>query len=168
MTQAVVRGAGIEDAEGIAAVHVASWRETYRGMVPDAFLENLSVARRAAQWMGSLSDPLSVYLRALVAELNEQIVGFANYGFPPRLIVHAGVGVEGESRARVLRTPGRGISAGEAHRDRRHGVDGNRLWLAGVGKLPAGITAWEAGQARAAREAGFPSPKRDAETKAGF
>ncbi|MCK6538437.1 MAG: GNAT family N-acetyltransferase [Anaerolineales bacterium] len=82
MTQAVVRAAGIEDAEGIATVHVAAWRETYRGMVPNAFLENLSVARRAAQWMGSLSDPSSVYHRALAAELNGQIVGFANYGFP--------------------------------------------------------------------------------------
>lgn len=82
MTRAVVRAAGVEDAEGIATVHVASWRETYGGMVPDAFLESLSVSRRAAQWMSSLSDPSSVYHHAFVAELDGQIVGFSNYGFP--------------------------------------------------------------------------------------
>lgn len=82
MTRVIIRAAGVEDAEGIAAVHVASWRETYRGMIPDAFLENLSVARRAAQWMSSLSDPSNIYHRAFVAELDGQIVGFSNYGFP--------------------------------------------------------------------------------------
>jgi hypothetical protein len=41
-----IRRASQSDARAIAEVHVASWRETYRGIVPDAFLDALSVAER--------------------------------------------------------------------------------------------------------------------------
>jgi hypothetical protein len=37
-----IRIAAPEDAPGIANMHVASWRETYAGMVPDAMLSSLS------------------------------------------------------------------------------------------------------------------------------
>lgn len=76
-----IRMAGLEDAVGIATVHVASWRETYRGMIPDEFLNNLSIQRRTAQWENSLSDPAHTYHRAFVAVMDGQIVGFANYGY---------------------------------------------------------------------------------------
>jgi ribosomal protein S18 acetylase RimI-like enzyme len=45
-----VRQATVEDAAGIARVHVVSWQATYRGHMPDEVLDNLSVERRAADW----------------------------------------------------------------------------------------------------------------------
>lgn len=77
-----VRPAEARDAEGIARVHVLSWRETYRGMVPDNFLASLSIPRQMDRWVDSLSDPANLYHHVIVAEEKRQIVGFANYGFP--------------------------------------------------------------------------------------
>jgi len=76
-----IRHANLSDASAIARVHVASWQETYPGIVPDDFLKNLSVERRFAQWANSLSDPGDEYHRTLIAELDDQIVGFVNYGY---------------------------------------------------------------------------------------
>jgi GNAT superfamily N-acetyltransferase len=77
-----IRKAELDDAAGIATVHVASWKETYRGIVPDEFLDNLSIQRRTEQWTNSLSNPSNLYHLAFVAEMKGQIVGFSNYGFP--------------------------------------------------------------------------------------
>ena len=42
-----IRRAVAEDADAIAAIHVAGWRETYAGILPAAHLAALSVERRA-------------------------------------------------------------------------------------------------------------------------
>jgi ribosomal protein S18 acetylase RimI-like enzyme len=62
-------------------MHVASWRETYPGIVPDAILSSLSVDGRAAMWEQILSAPATssssvVYL----AEIEGTIVGFGSCG----------------------------------------------------------------------------------------
>lgn len=77
-----IRSAVVEDASAIATVHVAAWKETYRGIVPEEFLNNLSIQRRTQQWESSLSDEESTYHRAFVAEMDGQVVGFSNYGLP--------------------------------------------------------------------------------------
>lgn len=76
-----VRSATVEDAVAIATVHIAAWKESYRGIVPEEFLRNLSVERRTAQWVQSLSDSSNQYHRTFVAELHGQVVGFSNYGY---------------------------------------------------------------------------------------
>jgi GNAT superfamily N-acetyltransferase len=43
-----IRRARPADASAIAAVHVASWRSTYAGVLPDGYLANLSILRIAA------------------------------------------------------------------------------------------------------------------------
>jgi GNAT superfamily N-acetyltransferase len=48
--QYVIRAATVEDATGIAEAHVASWQTAYRGLLPPALLDGLSVERRTAQW----------------------------------------------------------------------------------------------------------------------
>lgn len=77
-----IRRAAVDDAQAIAAVHITAWQETYPGIVPDAFLKNLSVERRAERWKSSLSDPSDLYHRAIVAEVDGQIAGFSNFGVP--------------------------------------------------------------------------------------
>ena len=41
-----IRLARVEDAPGITRVHINSWRTTYKGIVPDKVLANLSFERR--------------------------------------------------------------------------------------------------------------------------
>jgi ribosomal protein S18 acetylase RimI-like enzyme len=77
-----IRKATLEDASAIATVHVAAWKEAYRGIVADEVLNNLSIQRRTEQWVNSLSDETHAYHQAFVAEENGQVVGFSNFGAP--------------------------------------------------------------------------------------
>lgn len=52
-----IRAAETADAAGIAAVHVDSWRGAYRGLLPDAVLDDLDVERRTAGWTRLLGEP---------------------------------------------------------------------------------------------------------------
>jgi ribosomal protein S18 acetylase RimI-like enzyme len=49
--------AGPDDAEDLARVHVAAWRETYRGLLPDAYLNRMSEAAHAQRWRRTLTSP---------------------------------------------------------------------------------------------------------------
>ena len=89
---AEIRKATLADASAIATVHVVAWKEAYRGIVADEFLDNLSIQRRTEQWVNSLSDEKHAYHHAFVAEVNGQVVGFSNYGLPQE----KGVGFAGE------------------------------------------------------------------------
>ncbi len=53
----VVFPAGPSDAEELARVHVASWRETYRGLLPDAFLARMSEPGFARRFRRGLTEP---------------------------------------------------------------------------------------------------------------
>lgn len=57
-----IRAATVEDAPGIAAAHVASWRAAYRGLLPQALLDGLSVERRTAQWQRDIANGMSVHV----------------------------------------------------------------------------------------------------------
>jgi hypothetical protein len=50
MTAFLIRPAHLDDAPGIARVHVDSWRTTYKGVIPDTILANLSYEARTQQW----------------------------------------------------------------------------------------------------------------------
>lgn len=81
MEPAQVREARQEDAAAIARVHVDSWRTSYRGIVPEAFLAGMSYADfegRWQEWLRGVGDPRWAYR---VAELpSGRIVGFASGG----------------------------------------------------------------------------------------
>jgi len=49
-----IRTAVLSDAHAIAEVHVRTWQAAYRGIVPDAYLNALSVDRREALWRESI------------------------------------------------------------------------------------------------------------------
>ncbi|WP_374469349.1 N-acetyltransferase family protein [Phenylobacterium sp.] len=95
---------GPADAEGLAHVHVTSWRETYKGLLPDAFLARMSqpgFARRFARELTRLNGPLT-----LAAADRFGVVGYASGG-PSRR------GVAGEAEIAVLyvlqASQGRGV-----------------------------------------------------------
>jgi ribosomal protein S18 acetylase RimI-like enzyme len=73
----LVRTAGIDDAAEIAKVHVASWRSTYRGLMPSDFLESLSEARYEERWRRAITDRSSA---VYVAEDDHHVVAFASGG----------------------------------------------------------------------------------------
>lgn len=69
-----IRPATLQDVAGIARVHVQSWDESYRGMVPDAAIDRYTVDVRHAGWQEWLTREEWV---TYVAELDGAIVGFA-------------------------------------------------------------------------------------------
>jgi ribosomal protein S18 acetylase RimI-like enzyme len=69
--------ANLEDAPGIAAVHVRSWQEAYAGILKAEFLDSLSVERRAEQWRDILQKQES---HTVVARKPEGVAGFVSYG----------------------------------------------------------------------------------------
>jgi GNAT superfamily N-acetyltransferase len=75
----VVRPAELEDATGIAGVHVAGWQAGYAGLLPPAYLAGLSVGQRAERWGTILADAHAAST-TLVAELDGAITGFASVG----------------------------------------------------------------------------------------
>jgi GNAT superfamily N-acetyltransferase len=68
-----IRRATIGDAAAIASVHVSSWRSTYAGIVPDAFLASLNVEERAQNWEKHLAAQKAILL---VAEDEAGVFGF--------------------------------------------------------------------------------------------
>ncbi len=75
-----IRLATAIDARAIAEVHVASWRTTYAGLLPDEVLANLSVERRETYWRGELTLPDSPHFVYVAESGSGQIVGFASGG----------------------------------------------------------------------------------------
>jgi hypothetical protein len=53
----MIRRARSSDVPEIAAVHVRAWQVGYRGHVPDAYLDAMNPAQRAAWWSTVLVDP---------------------------------------------------------------------------------------------------------------
>ena len=72
----LIRKAELEDAAGIAKVHVDSWRTTYKGIVPNTYLDSLSYEEREQNWKRGIE-----YNHIYIAEdENGKIVGFATGG----------------------------------------------------------------------------------------
>jgi ribosomal protein S18 acetylase RimI-like enzyme len=79
LDQVTIRVASLADAGDIAAMHVASWHETYAGMLPDEMLASLSIDSRAAMWAKIMGEPATSNSTVVyVAELDNRIVGFGS------------------------------------------------------------------------------------------
>ncbi|HZZ30497.1 MAG TPA: GNAT family N-acetyltransferase [Phenylobacterium sp.] len=98
--------AGPSDAEEMARVHVTSWRETYRGLLADAFLARMSEPGFARRFRRILTEPGDSV--TLVAADRYGLVGYAQGG-PSRR------GVPGEAEVATLyllrQAQGRGLGA---------------------------------------------------------
>jgi ribosomal protein S18 acetylase RimI-like enzyme len=66
-----------EDAETIASLHIASWREAYTGMIPPGILETVDMADRTARWRSYLQvEGSPTYL----ARVDGEAAGFIRAG----------------------------------------------------------------------------------------
>jgi ribosomal protein S18 acetylase RimI-like enzyme len=74
-----IRPASLADAADLASMHVASWRETYPGLLPDSMLTSLSVDKRLAMWQQVMGDtPPSGSPKVYIAEIDSKVVGFGS------------------------------------------------------------------------------------------
>lgn len=89
-----IRPATAEDAEAIAAIGAACWREAYRGIVDPALLAARSEDDRAGRWRDYLSRPSS-RTTVLVAEEGGRVTGFGS-GSRQRDPHLAAIGYSGE------------------------------------------------------------------------
>lgn len=86
----LVRRASSEDGRAIARVHVQSWRETYRGVMSDAMLDDPALlGERERFWTAALTDPQYARNRTAIAEFDGALVGVAMAG----PVLDAGTGV---------------------------------------------------------------------------
>ena len=90
----VIFPAGPADAEALARVHVQSWRETYRGLLPDAYLARMSEEAHARRFAHALMKPGPDDVTLAVAD-RWGLAGYAQGG-PSRR------GVPGEAEVATL------------------------------------------------------------------
>ncbi len=75
-----LRRATVADAEAIAAIRIEGWRTSYRGMIPDSYLDEMDMNENVLHWRTILQalpvkeDALCVY----VAVSEDEIVGFVS------------------------------------------------------------------------------------------
>ncbi|MBZ0295764.1 MAG: GNAT family N-acetyltransferase [Anaerolineae bacterium] len=126
-----IRPARIDDAPGIAHVHVTSWRSAYAGIIPQTYLDDLSETRRAAFWTQQIDTPEKSTFIVVAEDDSGQIVGMASGG-PERL------GVEGYTGEIYLiyllaDAQGQGIGRKLIHTSARHlleaGFNSMMLWV---------------------------------------
>jgi ribosomal protein S18 acetylase RimI-like enzyme len=95
-----IRRAQAGDAAAIAVVHVAAWRETYAGLVPERMLSALSVQERTRRWHRILTMPEPARASAVFVAVSAapDVVGFGSCGRQPLADLVAG-GFAGEFSA---------------------------------------------------------------------
>jgi GNAT superfamily N-acetyltransferase len=76
-----VRPARVEDVAAMARMHMRSWEETYRGVMPDHVLDDPGlVAARERFWTTVLTDERFRASRAVLAERDGSVIGVALAG----------------------------------------------------------------------------------------
>ena len=74
-----IRWPNPNDALSVAQIRVASWRATYRGIVPDSYLDAMSAEENAPQWEPAAHGE-QAGARLLMCEEEGRAVGFAAFG----------------------------------------------------------------------------------------
>ena len=86
-----VRPATVDDAEAIETVRIATWQASYRGIVPDAYLDNLKIQSSRVDQIRRAIERADGGAR-LVAVADSRVIGMGIAGRPEDDQVQAGVG----------------------------------------------------------------------------
>jgi ribosomal protein S18 acetylase RimI-like enzyme len=79
----IIRPGQVQDVAQMARVHVRCWQETYRGLMPDAVLDDPGFpAARERMWTHALTHERYRQNRVAVAERDGELVGIAMSGPP--------------------------------------------------------------------------------------
>jgi GNAT superfamily N-acetyltransferase len=70
------RSATLADSQRIASLHTDSWRDAYRGILPDAYLDGAMAEDRASFWQVRLASSDADRRYVLLTEGEEGLVGF--------------------------------------------------------------------------------------------
>lgn len=96
----IIRLATVEDAEGVAVVHVRVWQEAYRGLLPQEFLDQRDPARSRIGWHRWIEDARAPAAILVAEDEVGTIVGFVSVS--PSRDPDADPAVEGEIQAVYL------------------------------------------------------------------
>jgi len=75
-----IRNCEFNDIPDIAHIHVLSWKDTYRGLVPQDYLDGLSIEAREKGWESIFRDETSEDSNVLMAYVNNLPAGFISFG----------------------------------------------------------------------------------------
>jgi ribosomal protein S18 acetylase RimI-like enzyme len=75
LTRYELRPAAPADAAAVAALHAASWKVAYRGLLADDYLDNGIAADRTKVWNERLHNPAPSQ-RVVLAHIGDSLIGF--------------------------------------------------------------------------------------------
>jgi L-amino acid N-acyltransferase YncA len=138
-----IRPATKEDAPGIARVRVECWRTTYRGLIPDAYLDAMDLDASTKLWDRVLSAPPNT-TSVFVADDDGDVVGFAtgNRLEEPRYALDAELSAAYVRGDRQRMGIGRRLVDAVARAQKANGAHGLIVWVIAGNK--AGRTFYEA------------------------
>ncbi|ROR97902.1 L-amino acid N-acyltransferase YncA [Sinobacterium caligoides] len=73
----MIRLAQLSDANEVAQIHVKTWQAAYQGIIPDTYLDSLSVENREGLWRQAIE---SGYPELWVMEVESNIIGWVAFG----------------------------------------------------------------------------------------
>jgi len=123
------------DAPAIAEVRVNAWRATYRGMIPDSYLDAMKVEDSAALWDKVLSAAPNT-TSTFVAEADGRVVGFASGMLKPEAKLGFDAELTGIYVVRDAQGAGIGkrLVAAVAAAQRSHGATAMIVWVIAANK----------------------------------
>ncbi|WP_242491003.1 GNAT family N-acetyltransferase [Priestia endophytica] len=77
MLKLKIKKANIDDIKVISKIYIDTWKTTYKGLVPDKFLNELSYEEAENKWMHFLNDQIHKSFIYVAINEFEEIIGFA-------------------------------------------------------------------------------------------
>ena len=75
-----IKEAGFDDLHDLAQVHVESWQQAYIGLVPQEYLDSLSIDARQKKWEEIFPSNIAENKHLYIAYDDGQAVGFISFG----------------------------------------------------------------------------------------